>query len=184
MNSARFSLSSFKSSVKRYLGVMLVEAVVVVAIMGILLSVALPAMREFVIRNSLSAATNQFISAASLARSEAIKSGRPVVICRSINADADMAQCSGAATVKRDARDWASGWLVKVRDGDQVIWRQGRLDDSINVTGPNHSITYTASGYANFTFTKLVFNSGNDHARTVCISGSGRIKLRLDSNLC
>nr|WP_164840460.1 GspH/FimT family pseudopilin [Collimonas arenae] len=160
------------------------ESMIVLAIMGVLLVVALPSMRTFVIRNHLAAATNQFIAAAILTRSEAIKRGRPVVICRSINADSGSDQCSGAATGGRDAGDWGAGWLVKAGDRGQVLWRQGTLDNSISVKATKYSITYDATGNASGAFVKLVFSSNSEYTRTVCIASSGRISLKLDSSLC
>ncbi|SFB04347.1 prepilin-type N-terminal cleavage/methylation domain-containing protein [Collimonas sp. OK607] len=63
-------------------GMTLIEAMITLAIMCILLSLALPSMRSFVIQNRLSAETSRFIAALALVRSEAIQRGRAVLICR------------------------------------------------------------------------------------------------------
>jgi len=173
-----------KARCVRCAGVTLLESMIVVAIMGILLVVALPSMRTFVIRNHLAAATNQFIAAAILTRSEAIKRGRPVVICRSVDADGGSDQCSATAAGQRDAGDWGAGWLVKAGDGGQVLWRQGSLDEGISIKAAKHSITYDATGNASGAFVKLVFSSNSEYARTVCIASSGRISTKLDSSEC
>lgn len=66
---------------KRMQGVTLVEALIVVLIAGILLSVATPGIKDFVRKNKTTAITNQMLSYLTLARSEAAKRGYNVVIC-------------------------------------------------------------------------------------------------------
>ncbi|CDI03867.1 putative Tfp pilus assembly protein FimT [Candidatus Competibacter denitrificans Run_A_D11] len=63
-------------------GFTLLELMVVVAIVAILIVVVLPGFKEFFIKNRLTAQTNDFVTAISLARNEAIKRGRPVCLVR------------------------------------------------------------------------------------------------------
>lgn len=83
------------------LGFTMLELMVVIAIVAILASVAIPSFRTMIERNRVAGAVNQFVGDLQFARSEAIKRGSPVVIC----ASTDGATCSGANA-------WHSGWLV------------------------------------------------------------------------
>ncbi|WP_211467531.1 GspH/FimT family pseudopilin [Collimonas silvisoli] len=165
-------------------GFTLIEAMIVLAIMCILLSLALPSMRSFVIQNRLSAETGQLIAALTLARSEAIQRGRAVLVCRSIDADSAGARCSAAATAERVGGDWGAGWLVMVGDSRQILSRQGALDDNTQASAGRTSITYNGSGNASSSFTNLVFSHNGEFARTVCIANSGRISVRKDGGPC
>ena len=165
-------------------GITLMEALVTLAIMGILLALALPSMRAFVIQNRLAAETRLLIAALTLARNEAVKRGSAVQICRSSNADADHARCSGAASGDRGGADWGAGWLVLAADGRQVLRRQGELDANTQAPAGRTTITYNASGNASASFAKVVFSHNGEFARTVCIAASGRIRLKHDSSEC
>ena len=80
-------------------GFTLTELMVTVAIAAILAAIALPSFSN-VIRNSrMATATNNFIAAVNLARSEAVKTNRGAAIC----ASADGTSCG---------TDWAAGWMV------------------------------------------------------------------------
>lgn len=63
-------------------GFTLLELMITIAIVAILITVVLPGFSEFFARNRLTAQTNDFITAISLARNEAIKRGRPVCLVR------------------------------------------------------------------------------------------------------
>lgn len=84
-------------------GFTLVEMVVVVAILGILLGVAVPALQEFVINQRVRAATMDSISSLMLARSEAIKQG----------GDVSVTPASGTT-------NWSTGWRIVGTDGATV----------------------------------------------------------------
>ena len=84
------------------------ELLVTVAIIGILLTVALPNIKPFFQGNQLVASTNGLLSAFHIARSEAIKANSKVTICESN----DTASCS-------DTGSWKNGWIVFIdADGD------------------------------------------------------------------
>lgn len=165
-------------------GITLTEALVTLALMGILLALALPSMRAFVIQNRLAAETRLLIAALTLARNEAVKRGRPVLVCRSSNADAADARCSGAVSGDRDGADWGAGWLVQAADSRQVLQRQGALDANTLARAGRSTVTYHAGGNASASFTNIVFSHNTEFARTVCIAASGRISLKSGSNLC
>lgn len=81
-------------------GFTLVELMVAVAVLGILMAIGLPAMRDMMLNSKRSAAGNELLSAMLLARSEANKLGQRVVVCPW---RADLAQCG---------TDWKRGVMV------------------------------------------------------------------------
>jgi prepilin-type N-terminal cleavage/methylation domain len=76
-------------------GVTLIELMVALSVAAILLSIAIPNFKETIIRNRLNTITNDFIGAINFARSEAIKLGRSVTLCKSN----DGSTCSTTNTV-------------------------------------------------------------------------------------
>lgn len=83
-------------------GLTLVEILIVLAIAGILATVAAPSLTDFVRNSRLNSAAMMMVSDLNLARGEAIKRNARVLIC-SGNAAAG---CNGSA-------DWAAtGWVV------------------------------------------------------------------------
>ncbi|WP_211444760.1 GspH/FimT family pseudopilin [Collimonas humicola] len=165
-------------------GITLLEALAVLAIMGILLAMALPSMRAFVIQNRLAAESRLLIAALTLARSEAVKRGRAVKVCRSSTADAGGARCSAAASGDRDGADWAAGWLVLEADNGQILLRQGALGADTQAPASRATITYHAGGDAGSSYTNVEFSHKGEFARMVCVAGSGRIRLKSDGSKC
>jgi type IV fimbrial biogenesis protein FimT len=98
----------------RYRGFTLWELLYSLAIAGIVLAIGVPGLRGFVLDSRRTANVNAFVLAVQLARSEAHKRGRPVVVCKS----ADAASCSGEE-LRYDA-----GWMVFVNDDD--VWPPSR----------------------------------------------------------
>jgi type IV fimbrial biogenesis protein FimT len=63
-------------------GLTMIELLVTIAVAGVLLAVAVPGLQNFVAGRAVTAQSQDFISALSFARSEAIKRGSPVSMCR------------------------------------------------------------------------------------------------------
>ncbi len=82
-------------------GFTLIELMVTLAVAAILLTVGVPSFRATVENNRLTIAANELVSALNLARSEAIKRGVRVTVCKS----ADGATCTTSG-------DWEKGWIV------------------------------------------------------------------------
>lgn len=91
-------------------GFTLVELMVAVAVLGILMAIGLPAMRDMMLNSKRSAAANELLSAMLLARSEANKLGQDVTVCP---LRTDLTQCG---------TDWKQGVMVfNNPDGDTVV---------------------------------------------------------------
>jgi type IV fimbrial biogenesis protein FimT len=98
-------------------GVTMLELIVVLAICALMMSVALPDMRQLIRAYQLKAAVNDLFGAVDLARTEAIARGRRVLLVPAGDADPG----------------WSRGWVVFVDDdgdrqpggGEEVIMRHG-----------------------------------------------------------
>ncbi|MEK6807274.1 MAG: GspH/FimT family pseudopilin [Pseudomonadota bacterium] len=83
-------------------GFSLLELMVVMAIAGILMAVAVPGFITTIRNNRLSSQTNEFIYALKFARTEALKRNIPVTVCRSSTQLACNTLSAG----------WEGGWIV------------------------------------------------------------------------
>lgn len=91
-------------------GFTLIEMIVVMAIMAIVAAFAAPSMKDFLVRNSMGAATSQFVSAINLSKTEALRRNQSVSLC----ASSDGASC--------DTENWGSGWVAFVdKDSNGAI---------------------------------------------------------------
>lgn len=105
--SARF----YPQPVHRCAGHSMTQVLTTLAVTGTVVSSGVPAMQNLVHEQRLTTQVNQLLGDLHLARSESIKRGVPVVLCKS----SDGVACS--ATM-----DWQNGWLVFVdADDDRVL---------------------------------------------------------------
>jgi len=126
-------------------GFTMIELVVVIAIVGILMAIGVPSFRYVTTANRISAEVNGLLGDMQFARAEAIKEGRPVVVCVS----ADFATCNNTNT-------WQSGWIIcsdlnnsgNCDAGDPIL----RVQKSFAST--NSTDTFVASGATS----ALIFN--------------------------
>ena len=96
------------ASMLRSTGFTLLELLITLALGVVVLGLAVPAFQTIVQDSRLTAAVNRFVHGMYLARYEAAKYGRDVVLCRSLSGR----QCTNAGP-------WASGFIVFVnRDRD------------------------------------------------------------------
>ncbi len=91
------------------------ELMLVVAVLGIAVTIAVPNMNAFILNNRLTSQLNMLASSLALARSEAIKRNETVVVCVSSDGEA----CTAG-------EDWNTGWLVFVDRAGGVA--DGALD--------------------------------------------------------
>ncbi len=123
---------------KEQKGFTLIELIVTIAIAGILIGVGIPSLRDMIINNRVTAYTNDFVSALYLARSEAIKRGKRVALCKST----DYASCAGGG-------GWEQGWVVfedENNDGvfapAEVIQIHEPLASGVTLTGIGTTAIY------------------------------------------
>jgi len=117
-------------------GLTLLELMVTIAIAGILLTIGVPSFDAVVTRNRISANTNDFITAINLARSEAIKRGSEVGVCKS----ADGASCT-------ESGDWDQGWIVYLPSSPIEVLRVfDGLSGNDTLTSAAHVVTFNSKG--------------------------------------
>jgi len=161
----------------------MIELLVTMSVMAILMAVAIPSFQSFVSTNRVAALTNDLVSALNLARSEAVKRGARVTVCKTANPAAVAPTCSTGAS-------WQTGWLVFVDggaagtiDGADVLLRVGQPSSGNAVIAPDANFanyaSYLASGVSQGNGGTA---SGNlaiclDHlARTISVNTTGRIR--------
>jgi type IV fimbrial biogenesis protein FimT len=154
-------------------GVTLIEMMATIAVVAILGALAAPSFQNLTLNSERTATVNSFFHALFLARSEAIKRGEVVTVCKS----ADGSTCLNSG-------EWTSGWMVfvnkdrddlPVRDQDEPILQvyPSRSRGQITSNRPAYSFRPYTQGVVNGT---IVFcdSRGSAEARAIIISHTGR----------
>lgn len=151
---------------KKFRGLTLIELLVTIAVLAIVLSLGVPAFQDFTRNNRMISVTNELVSGMNLARSEAIRRGKTVTVCKS-DAASSTPSCDGST--------WADGWLVFLGtagagDDDSANHiKTGQMNaGGVTITAPADSIEFSASGVASAT--------GDFSVSTICESGDGNTK--------
>lgn len=169
-------------------GFTLIELMVTITIGVILTSLGVPMMRNIVERNAVSNNINSFVGAVNLARSEAIKRGIPVVVCRS-----DNAETSASPTCASSGSEWKSGWIVfadrdansqmsyATNKSDVLLRVQGAISDTSGIQqNAFRKLVFRPTGLMSSGASQFTFNSQSgtsEQQRRVCITMSGRTRL-------
>jgi len=150
-------------------GLTLIELIVVIAVIGILSSVAVPRFREFIQNSRTTTATNQLVTAINVARSEAIKRGQTARVC----ASSDQTACNSS--------DWTDGWIVETDTAagpSEVVRVWEALPASANVTESSSAdrIVFNARGAADDPrdFTLWFDDCTGEAQREIDINAPGR----------
>lgn len=164
-------------------GFTVIELMITIVIVAILLTIGVPSMQNLIMDNRLTTAANDFLTELNLARSEAVKRGARVVVCRTNAPNADPPVC-GTGT----ANTWSDGWVTFVdddQDGDydagEVLVRiaggvEGNLELMADATA-EESLIFNADGSlgngANATLA-LCDDRGAGEGRDIAIGLTGR----------
>ena len=166
-------------------GFTLLELMVTVAMAAIVLTTGVPGFQTIVKNNRLTTATNGLVGALGLARSEAVKRGVRVTVCKS----ADGAACISTG-------DWSQGWIAFTDlDSDgvydpadsppEIVLRvQEAIGGNLTMVGNGSAadhVFYTASGFfpdgvSNATIAMCDDRSGNV-GKNIVLSKTGRVRL-------
>lgn len=125
----------------------LIELMVVLAVVGVLLGIAVPSFVGMTQTNRVAGEINALSGDLQFARAEAIKEGLPVTICTS----SDGLSCLGSS-------NWNTGWIVfsdvngtqSVDAGDVVLRKQTpwKNTDTFSADNNTSAVTYSRDGFA------------------------------------
>ncbi len=145
-------------------GFTLIELLTVVSLMAVLLAVAVPSFKDFIIGQRVKTAAFSFANAAVYARSEAIKR----------NADVSLVAAAGG---------WQNGWTITV--GVTNLNQQEALGDTVLIASKAPKVTatqvtYQSSGRLSAAVEELqVSDEAGAHARCISFDLSGLPKSRM-----
>jgi type IV fimbrial biogenesis protein FimT len=147
-----------------------------VAAAGILASLAVPAFSGLVLDSRRTAALNDFVIAVQLARSEAVKRGAEVVLCKSAGRES----CTSTG-------EWQPGWIVfvnsdedapPVRDKQETLIQVHAALPKARITANRNSFTFRPFRSASTNGTVTYCDSrGVPAARAIIVSPSGRPRI-------
>jgi len=153
-------------------GFTLIEMLVALSVAAILVAIAVPSFQFMIRQNTVATASNDFIAALNLARSEAIKRGNDVEICASANGSS----CSGG--------NWEDGWIV-FDSLDVAAGGQPAADDLVQVheaiKGNSRlrgtaRLTFDANGFAPASNATIsASDSEGKNRMDIVVARSGRI---------
>ncbi|MDM4770839.1 GspH/FimT family pseudopilin [Solimonas sp. SE-A11] len=175
-------------------GFNLLEAMIVVSIVSILAVIGVPSFRDMSASRAVRSHVDDLAGAIRLARTEALKRGVPVTLCRTGDANAASPSCAAGT-------DWSSGWLMfvdrnprgTVDANDTLIQVQQASSntDGIIRTG-TATITFIPAGIApgadgNFLIRPKVNASSSRYttlSRRICVTNSGATRLVNGTGAC
>ncbi len=140
LNQPSICTSAFFRRIPHSSGFTLIELIIALVIATLLLTLAVPDMRNFIRNNRITTETNTLMAHINLARSEATKRGCVVAMCRK-NPDPtkqNPPECGGGA-----ANNWSSGWLVYAPTmpvGGWTVANQAKCSSEANFDPADHTL--------------------------------------------
>ncbi|WP_395006845.1 GspH/FimT family pseudopilin [Undibacterium sp.] len=173
-------------------GLTLVELVVVIAITGVLASVAIPSYQNMVVSNRISSIASELHGNLLLARAEAVKRGSNVTVCKSSNPDDDPPICDPAPSVAGSNTGWGSGWIIfadrnancTIDDGEDRVRVQSRMlsNSKEGSVVPSNAVECITFGNTGQTFNAVNYQISAPTGfatseRAVCVGVGGRARV-------
>ena len=160
-------------------GLTLTELLISLGITSLLAATAVEHLPRFIQSTRMAGDVNRFITALHLARNEAVKRRRHLVLCPAASGDI----CAGRA-------DWEDGWLLFASDNnrerepdEELIFHDTPLSAGISMRsgGYRKRIVYQPDGSSGGSNSSFTFCDRRRLARprVICLSNSGRPRLSL-----
>lgn len=157
-------------------GFTLIELMVTLSIVAIMASIAVPSYQSFIAQTRLTTQTNELVTALNTARSEAVKRGVRVTVCKSADPTAATPACATSG-------GWEQGWVAFVDNSQATGNTAGTidgLDERLRVFGPLQGSTL--GGGDNFANWVSYLPSGRSRGNgglangtlSLCNAGKGR----------
>jgi type IV fimbrial biogenesis protein FimT len=160
-------------------GFTLTELMTTVAVLAVVLTVGVPNFRDMIQTNRMAAQANDFLSALNLARSEAIKRGTRVTLCKSANLSSCDTSSSGL---------WSQGWIIFVDDNNNATADDGpgsilRVHESLgSSTLSGNTILANYASYASNGFFDPVSGTFVGGAFMLCSGGTDSLARKIYLN--
>jgi type IV fimbrial biogenesis protein FimT len=162
---------------------------------AVLAAIAAPSFKSLIQSQVMSGSVNSFLADMRFARSESIRLGGGVVMCRSNSPEATNPVCNSGAGA--DGNGWTSGWIIfhdlnksGTKTSTEPLLRvQGPLTsmDSVIETNssPSYKFQFDATGRLPLSSATTLQFGGNDNfsnlqQRTLCVSVGGRGRIAGD----
>ena len=177
-------------------GLTLIELMVVLAIAAVLAVMAAPSFTGMIRSSTVSSSVNTFMSDMRFARSEAIRRGGGVVMCRSDDPEAAPPVCGTGHGPGNNG--WVSGWIIFHDLNNDGVADAGELDPPLRIQAPDAAVgkiletggssstsfRFTATGRMLSTASATTLRFGGDFPtgvqRTVCVNVGGRARIAGD----
>ncbi|MEE9354028.1 MAG: GspH/FimT family pseudopilin [Methylococcaceae bacterium] len=155
-------------------GFSLIELLVTVSMLGIILGMAIPSFRSMISDNQMSTQSNDFLSDINFARSEAVKRGESVSLCKS----SDSTTCSTSASI-----GWEAGWVIKNSSGNILKIHPALKGDAVTLKGETavkNKIDISPRGFMAASSGKVILCDSthqNAQSKAIVLSTTGRVKV-------
>ncbi len=184
----------------KVLGISMIEMLIALLIAAVLAQLAITSYSSLHKRIRIYAATSELHSGLLYTRSEALKYGGNVVICRSANTQIESPTCEGGPSDPAINSGWGDGWIVfhdrnvdgQVSSEDTILRVQHKLflnpSQGVILPSPNrrlirfNSLGQVYGTYLQFTIGKVQANGDVENNRYICIASGGRA--RVDRKNC
>lgn len=174
-----------RGNARRGRGFTFIETLVVCALMLLLAALAVPSFAAWQQRQRVETGVRTLLASMAYARSEAVRVGAPVVICRS---DAN-GRCGDGGQFGRERRavDWAAGWAVVLEtDHGRQVLRTHFPASGVQIRGAPNVIRFrppagqVIGGFRSFEFAPFGAGSGEPARiarRCVSVAAGGRARV-------
>lgn len=155
------------------------EILIGLAIVSILITAVAPAVREILIRNQMTGQVNELSSVVQFARYSAINEQIPTILCPTVNFSTCTTNWNNPKMVFPDFD--GNG---QRGDDEDILAGAGNTIDNSQLTGPEGTISFQASGAVASPATLILCPNSAEarFARALIISLQGRVKLSQDTD--